>query len=295
MNQEDLKLICKAIKSGKCLAFLGSGACIAFTNHNKEVVAGLPTGTKLAEDLAGLCELTNGATNDLSEISEYYLYTCNGDRLELENAIKKFLPQDVSPRPIHTVLAQLTDIRVVITSNYDTLLEQECAKYNRTLSKHVYNPLNPKTGHFQGTIFFGDKAARDVIIHKMHGSIDEQGSMVITQSDYIRYLASLNDIDRGMPEYFRKTIIPQFTLLFLGYSLEDWNFKVIWEGVLSRGRQQISYALVREPSDFQKSFWSMQKIKILDEDLTEFAKKLAAEFNLEIPQLGIKTKQTKKK
>ena len=38
MNQEDLKLICKAIKSGKCLAFLGSGACIAFTNHNKEVV-----------------------------------------------------------------------------------------------------------------------------------------------------------------------------------------------------------------------------------------------------------------
>ncbi|MCH7754964.1 hypothetical protein IH970_07555 [candidate division KSB1 bacterium] len=113
MNQEDLKLICKAIKSGKCLAFLGSGACIAFTNHNKEVVAGLPTGTKLAEDLAGLCDITNGANNDLSEISEYYLYTCNGDRLELENAIKKFLPQDVSPRPIHTVLAQLTDIRVV--------------------------------------------------------------------------------------------------------------------------------------------------------------------------------------
>jgi hypothetical protein len=125
----------------------------------------------------------------------------------------------------------------------------------------------------------------------MHGSIDEPNSLVITQSDYIRYLANLHDLDRGMPEYFRKMMIPQMALLFLGYSLEDWNFRVIWEGVLSNqqlyGVQKISYAVVKQPSDFQKMFWFSRKVKILDGDLTEFAVKLAERFNLEIPQLGI--------
>ena len=115
---------------------------------------------------------------------------------------------------------------------------------------------------------------------------------MITQSDYIRYLANLNDLDRGMPEYFRKMMIPQMALLFLGYSLEDWNFRVIWEGVLSshqmHGVQKISYAVVKQPSDFQKMFWFSRKVKILDGDLTEFAVKLAERFQLEIPQLGIR-------
>lgn len=125
----------------------------------------------------------------------------------------------------------------------------------------------------------------------MHGSIDEPRSMVITQSDYIRYLAYLNDIDRGMPEYFRKMIIPQFTLLFLGYSLEDWNFQVIWEGVLSQqanlNLNKDAYALVKNPSHMQTRYWAKRNVVVLDQDLTEFARKLAEHFNLEIPQLGI--------
>lgn len=39
-------------------------------------------------------------------------------------------------------------------------------------------------------------------------------------------------------EYFWKMMIPQRTLLFLGYSLADWNFQVIWEGVLAALKDQ---------------------------------------------------------
>jgi len=52
------------------------------------------------------------------------------------------------------------------------------------------------------------------ILHKMHGCVTDPESMVITESDYIQYLTNLNDADRGMPEVFRKNIIPQYTLLF---------------------------------------------------------------------------------
>jgi hypothetical protein len=54
--------------------------------------------------------------------------------------------------------------------------------------------------------------------------------------------------------------------------------------------QKISYAVVKKPTDFQKTFWLSRKVKILEGDLTEFAIKLAERFDLEIPQLGITKK-----
>jgi len=85
LEEQDLKLIFNAIESGRCLAFLGAGACTAFRRPSGEEEPGLPA----------------------------------------------------------------------------------------------------------GTIFFGEK---DLVLHKMHGSIDEPNSLVITQSDYIRYLANLHDL-----------------------------------------------------------------------------------------------------
>ena len=298
MEEQDLKLIFNAIESGKCLAFLGAGACTEYKDQNDETVPGLPTGLKLAEVLASECEYTtNGKSHDLPNIAEYFIYTQNGDREKLARIIQREIAIGCPSRPIHTVLAQLYPIKVIITSNYDTLLETEINKFGRILTKNVYKRNGSQNAHFQGTIFFEE---RDIILHKMHGTIEEPDSMVITQSDYIRYLSNLNDPDRGMPDYFWKIIIPQFTLLFLGYSLDDWNFRVIWEGVLSKhhalGIHKISYALVKDSDHFKKSYWEARKIKILNLDLTEFAVKLAEHFNLEIPQLGIekKTEATQK-
>lgn len=126
----------------------------------------------------------------------------------------------------------------------------------------------------------------------MNGTIEEPESMVITESDYISYLANLYDKDRSMPEYFRKTWIPFCTLLFLGYNLADWNFRVIWEGVLPGYAQQAlrneAFALVMGSTQFQRKYWSGRNVNVFDGDLTEFSVQMAEHFNLEIPQLGIK-------
>jgi prophage maintenance system killer protein len=225
----------------------------------------------------------------LLTVAEYFIYAYGGDREPLERALRDEIQKPCGPRPIHTVLAQLEQVKIIITSNYDDLLEQEIPKYGRKLARHVYNPRNPRTGHFDFTTFL---ETDDIVLHKMNGTAEEPGSMVITQSDYIYYLANLTDIDRGMPEYFRKIMIPQCTLLFLGYSLEDWNFRVIWEGVLSgcahRHIRKDAYALVKNPDHFQKKYWARRNIDILDKDLTEFALHLAEYFKLDIPQLDIK-------
>jgi hypothetical protein len=292
MEKEDLKLIINAIESGKCLAFLGAGACTPFKNHNSEVIKGLPTGGKLAKMLAKKCQYTNGKDYDLLKVAERFLYEHNGDRDRLEKAVREEIQKTCVPRPIHTVLAQLEQVKIIITSNYDNLMEEELRKYGRKLTRNVYSRQNSRAAHFSHSPILEEG---EVVLHKMHGTIEEPESIVITESDYISYLANLYDKDRGMPEYFRKTWIPFCTLLFLGYGLADWNFRVIWEGVLSSYAsmkvRKDAYALVkkspRKSTDFyqQKKYWSRRNVDIFACDLTKFAKQLAEHFKLEIPQL----------
>jgi hypothetical protein len=288
----ELKPIIEAIKAERCLPFLGAGASAGYTVGDREV-PGIPLGGKLGETIAAACDYRNGSTYDLARVAEYFVYSRSGSREALEDLISTAITEITQPRPVHTALAQIREIKFVITSNYDDLLETELQRYQRKLNKHVYDLQNPKTAHFNGSPFIKPPA---IILHKMHGTVENPRSMVITRSDYIRYLANLNDPDRGMPDFFRKTLISNCNLLFLGYSLDDWNFGVIWEGVLANyrdaGAQLESYAILKLPADpekarFLRTFWARRNITIIDCDLTEFARTLAQEFNLEIPQLGI--------
>ncbi|MDQ1353855.1 MAG: hypothetical protein QG657_4162 [Acidobacteriota bacterium] len=292
MEREDLNLIINAIDSGRCLAFLGAGACTPFKNNRGEEIPGLPTGSQLARILADKCRYSNGHPDDLLKVAEYFVYTCSGSREDLEKIVRAEIQKPCQPRPIHTVLAQLEKIKIIMTSNYDTLMEEELRQYGRRLVSNIYKRGSSTAAHFNHSPLLEED---EVVLHKMHGTVEDPESIVITESDYIYYLANLNDKDRGMPEYFRKTWIPFCTLLFLGYSLGDWNFRVIWEGVLSgyaaANLKKSAYALVRNPSHQQKTFWTRRNIDVFDQDLNEFAKQLAEHFNLEIPQLGI-TKRT---
>lgn len=282
-----LDRIFNAIESNKCLAFLGAGASMDYA-HGQNNVQGLPSGAVLAEALAQKCGYVNGKAPGLAEVAEYFIFKENGHRDLLEQFLQKEFSGVTQPRPIHTAIAQLRQIKIILTSNYDLLLEKELFERQRRIIKHVYNRIDTRNAHFMGPVDFD---ASDVVLHKMHGSIDQPNSMVITRSDYVRYLATLIHPDVGMPEYFWKMMIPQRTLLFLGYSLTDWNFQVIWEGVLAAlktaGRAPTSYAIVKEADDFQKAYWMARNIQLLECDLTEFAVALASRFNLEIPQLGI--------
>ena len=107
LEAEELKLIFNAIDSGRCLAFLGAGACTSYRKNKQEEVPSLPTGSQLAKSLAEQCEYTNGQVYDLSKVAEYFVYTQSGDRRELERAIQRLINICCPPRPIHTVLAQL--------------------------------------------------------------------------------------------------------------------------------------------------------------------------------------------
>ena len=287
---ENLKLIFNVIESGKCLPFIGAGACTSFVGRDGKSVAGLPTGRSLSKKLAERCGYSNGKDDDLLKVAEYFVYSHSGSRDEMNSLIQKEIQIGCEPRPIHTVLAQLPQIKIVFTTNYDDLFEIAMRNYRPRRSIHFHDPTNLETAKFRHSYEIEDG---EIILYKMHGSIEHPYSLTITESDYIHYLTYLKDKDRGIPDFFSYQI-PDKTLLFLGYSLQDWNFKVLWEGIIARydifERLKTSYALMKNPSPSDLKYWSRKNIDIIDMDLTDFAIKLAEHRNLEIPQLGIEKK-----
>jgi hypothetical protein len=69
--------------------------------------------------------------------------------------------------------------------------------------------------------------------------------------------------------------------LFLGYSLEDWNVRVILSKLLNRIRpgDVRCWAIVRGRSDAEQKIWQSQSLNIYPMDILEFSDKLAAKLD----------------
>ncbi len=163
-----LNKIFTAIKEGHCLPFIGAGASTSFKDKNGNISEGLPSGNDLAKKMTANGKQTKETNYDLLKSAENFLIMNSGNRSVLEKVVQDAIQIGCSPRPVHSVLAQLNQIKIIITSNYDTLLEDELRNYKRNLTIDIYSLQNPRAGHFPGKTQYAEK---EIVLHKMHGPI----------------------------------------------------------------------------------------------------------------------------
>jgi hypothetical protein len=303
--------IAQAIRSGRCIPFLGAGVSLAFKDwrNGQAEVPGCPSGWELKEILEKALrakpfpspELDRIPFLDLPSVAEFYVYFDNGQRGELEEKVKEAIQCAKCPRPIHWVLSSIPSVRCVFTTNYDELVEEACrysAPKRNLLGPYVYDqskveqakpegiPVDIATNRPFRTDGGAPAEGYPILLYKMHGSMQHHDSLLITTYDYVRYIASWRDERLGMPKEFRDLLLKN-TILFLGYGLGDWNFRVIWEamiGAFPGGRFPIqSYAIKKDVTDFERSLFALRNIALIECDLTLFARALAEEFGFTIP------------
>lgn len=107
--------------------------------------------------------------------------------------------------------------------------------------------------------------------------------IIVTEDDYIQFLTVIGK--QGIPTFITSALTTS-TLLFLGYSLEDWDFRTVYKALiegLERREQLKSYAIQRYPSGFWVDFWKGQnkKVHIRDVDVYDFAEDLKLLLNIE--------------
>ncbi|MBC8492166.1 MAG: SIR2 family protein [Chloroflexi bacterium] len=280
--------IANSLKAGYVIPFLGSGASLG------ERLSGegwkdryLPTALELAEYLARLTEFPPDESLELTKVAQYCNLVIGRDPLYRE--LHTIFGQDYPMTSLHEFLAEVPTTLLIVTTNYDDLIEQAYRDKNRPFDLVVHTMVSEMAG---SVLWWphGTDAPRLVppneldipldkvnVIYKMHGGVDrqdqERDSYVIAEDDYIDFLvrvASKTAIPAIFAEPFQKR-----HFLFLGYGLRDWNLRVVLNKIEKDWpRSIVSWAIQYQPSALEREFWSKRQVKIYDITIEEFIQEL---------------------
>jgi hypothetical protein len=158
--------------------------------------------------------------------------------------LKQIKPSDFfssKTKSPYEVLSNL-DLPIYLTTNYDRFMEEalfnnprkkpesDFCKWNDNLINYV------KTVNFPSIfedIQYKPTEERPLVYH-INGDMNIPGSMVLTERDYFEFVAYLNkNEDKYVLPPIIRTEVSTSSLLFIGYSLEDINFRSIFQGFLS--------------------------------------------------------------
>jgi len=81
------------------------------------------------------------------------------------------------------------------------------------------------------------------LVYHLHGHYDTPQSMVLTEDDYLNFMVNLSSDQNFLPPAIR-TALAGTSLLFIGYSLSDWNFRVLFRGLIGSQAAGLGYTSV---------------------------------------------------
>lgn len=290
-------VILKALRSGSAIPFLGAGASIVGRRNGDP--AYLPSGSDLARSLAKDIDFPSANEADLTDllkVSSYYVDVSNRVllRQELRNVFAD-TQRRYRSNQLHRFLAQIADNMMIVTTNYDTLLERAFIDAGKPYDLVVYPADNDE---YANAIFWwphgenspktlrpqdidADSLGKTNVIFKMHGSVredeDKWDSFVITEEDYIDFLGRMESaVPSAFSEYFADK-----SFLFLGYGLKDWNLRLLLRKLRRKAgdRQPTSWAIQLDPSTLDQELWNKRGVEIYNLRLEDFVTEIQNRMN----------------
>ena len=249
---------------GKLVIFVGAGV-----SRN---VKGMPGWSELVWEMAkeigyskcsnctkkdtctGKCPLAKKLSNDECLKIPQYMY--NSDPQKYKEILNKNISHKKINAPLSSVIFDINPVHI-ITTNYDHLLE-DSENELRTQYDVIKNDADLL------------KSEKSKYIIKMHGDIDEPDKIVLKEQDYLNY--SQNHV---LIEMFVKSLLVDHTVLFLGYSLNDYNVKQIisWINYMRSQNENtlkdnvtIGYIILDESKieETQEKYFENNKIEIIN-------------------------------
>jgi len=172
---------------------------------------------------------------------------------------------------------------LIITTNYDEILEQVFDEVGQDYDLVFYIAEGPEKGHFkhktherkERVIQYGEDyrlpLGKRPIILKLYGTWTDK--FVMTEEHLINYLFG-SSINQVLPSQLIN-FIKKRRILFLGYSLNDHDLKIIlhrfW-GIDPVKQQHNKSWIVHqsEPGDLEEQFWQARRVSRINSSLEDF-------------------------
>jgi hypothetical protein len=243
----------EAIIANKCLLFVGPGISRKCLGKNRRP---LPNWHEFLYSFAkwqvGKKKLTKEALKEIKLllskgkfllVAEELLENSNGDEFAIF-INQTFEPKAITPSHLHELIS-IIPFRVVITSNYDNLLEQAFFDVHERLPRvltdsDIYNGANTLLDNFS--------------ILKIHGDIENPETIVLSQRSYAGLLYNSEPYRQ-----FLKEIFLNYTILFIGYGGSDPDMEAIYDKLLAEGNTAVNKHFMLA---VEKSLTSIEKNRL---------------------------------
>jgi DNA-binding SARP family transcriptional activator len=219
----------------------------------------------------------------------------------LYDELHELLDVDLPPTAVHRFFASLPPLlrerglphQLLVTTSYDNALERALLEAGEEFDVVSYLAAGRNRGRFchispDGTGSLIDQPntyatelslERRTVVLKLHGQVErtparEWESFVVTEDDYIDYLAQ-TDIAGAVPVGLAATL-RRSHFLFLGYTMADWNLRVILHRLW--GDQPLSYrswAVQPEPKLLEREFWRRRDVDVVELPFDQYTEALA--------------------
>lgn len=238
-TQESLRIIKKASEDNKLVIVVGAGV---------SMLSNFPSWKEVIDRFSGPFseQKDRYSQNEYLRIPQKY-YNLRGHK-EYYDLLRDIFDMDLQSNKIHDEILNLNPIHL-ITTNYDDLLEKAI----------------DARGLFYDVIAKDEEVSQTRTKHfliKMHGDVKHQ-NVVLKENDYLSYSSQFRLIETMV-----KSIIAANITLFIGYSLNDRNMKLIlnWVKELQGSSFQPVYLLYLEHTLDQNNFdyYKSQGIHVID-------------------------------
>jgi hypothetical protein len=292
--------ITERLLKGKVVPVLGAGANLWERPPPPwERGRHLPSGQELADELAvqhARNVKINGRSvqlhgHDLTRVSQYVAALVGEG--PLKETLHDIFDADYPPTPFHRFLARLSrgireakkaECMLIMTTNYDNSLERAFADESELHELVTYIAEGRDRGLFRHITADGEPSVirrpkkydlrlnQRPVIAKIHGTVDRINgdSFVITEDHYTDYITRADFTGLFPVALTAKLRTSHF--LFLGYSLRDWNFRVMLYRLRreQEGRDFQSWAIQKDPDPIDRVAWNKRGVDILPIKLEDF-------------------------
>jgi hypothetical protein len=240
LDKDDWNEMLDNINDGLCTPFIGAGACSGV----------LPLARDISNEWATSYNYPFEDKGDLARVSQFLAIRKSEifPKSKIQKLFSSKIPPDFSqPDEPHAILADL-NLPIYITTNYDNFMWQALKSRNKNDAKEEFCRWNNFTLNYElvpKPIFeSGYKPTpSSPLVYHLHGSMEVPQSMVLTESDYLDFLIGLSRDEIKLPPSINKALAGT-SLLFVGYSLADWDFRVLFRGLIYLAKANASYSSI---------------------------------------------------
>lgn len=295
----DYQPLLNALLDGKLVPFLGWDAALCGRLPQGDWVVGqpfMPTAQEVARHLA---ETFNYPVASLSELSQQIALVENPEALYEQLGL--LFNVDYPPTTLHRLLAEIphrlkekeyprlpTRRFVIVSAAFDTMLERAFRESGQRFHLFSYSPgtqsevgmIPPRFIHTmpddtlrevkepnKDAVILADNEPHPIIIKLCGAGItNTPNSVIVTEDQYLQYPAQpLTDL---LPFSVLAAMKP-CTFLFLGYNLQAWNLRLLWQRIRFAPNKVHTDAWAVHPDAdlIARRYWEENKVKTITPSL----------------------------